>query len=214
MAYYLAVERVPNLYEAINIKKTTRGRKLFENDTHECTLEEIDRFTSQYNRIETLSYELYSENKVQWPNCSLAIVHINGTETLIEKNMIFSKNKKYLENPNLVTDYILNQYKNVNINFFKELALVLSENDKNRVENLTEDLERSIVCNLLFDESIASAVAKSLICNTDSKGLAKENELNYIKLHKIVVFIANYEDSLKQAKENTSKRTRTKKYTD
>ena len=214
MAYYLAVERVPNLYEAINIKKTTRGRKLFENDTHECTLEEIDRFTSQYNRIETLSYELYSENKVQWPNCSLAIVHINGTETLIEKNMIFSKNKKYLENPNLVTDYILNQYKNVNINFFKELALVLSENDKNRVENLTEDLERSIVCNLLFDESIASAVAKSLICNTDSKGLAKENELNYIKLHNIVVFIANYEDSLKQAKENTSKRTRTKKYTD
>ena len=214
MAYYLAVERVPNLYEAINIKKTTRGRKLFENDTHECTLEEIDRFTSQYNRIETLSYELYSENKVQWPNCSLAIVHINGTETLIEKNMIFSKNKKYLENPNLVTDYILNQYKNVNINFFKELALVLTENDKNRVENLTEDLERSIVCNLLFDESIASAVAKSLICNTDSKGLAKENELNYIKLHNIVVFIANYEDSLKQAKENTSKRTRTKKYTD
>ena len=214
MAYYLAVERVPNLYEAINIKKTTKGRKLFENDTCECTLEEIDRFTSQYNRIETLSYELYSENKVQWPNCSLAIVHINGTETLIEKNMIFSKNKKYLENPNLVTDYILNQYKNVNINFFKELARVVSENDKNRVENLTEDLERSIVCNLLFDESIASAVAKSLICNTDSKGLAKENELNYIKLHKIVVFIANYEDSLKQAKENTSKRTRTKKYTD
>ena len=87
-------------------------------------------------------------------------------------------------------------------------------NDKNRVENLTEDLERSIVCNLLFDESIASAVAKSLICNTDSKGLAKENELNYIKLHKIVVVIAYYEDSLKQAKENTSKRTRTKKYTD
>ena len=214
MAYYLAVERVPNLYEAINIKKTTKGKKLFENDTYECTLEEVDRFTSQYERIETMSYELHNENKVPWRNCSLAIIQINGKEITADKNMIFSKNKKYLENPNLVIDYILNQYKNVNINFFKELALVLSENDKNRVENLTADLERSIVCNLLFDESIASAVAKSLICNTDSKGLAKENELNYIKLHNIVVFIANYEDSLKQTKENTSKRTRTKKYTD
>ena len=100
MAHYLAVERVPNFYEAINIKKTTKGRKLFQNDTRECTLEEIDRFTSQYDSIEKMSYELYSENKVRWANCSLAIIHISGTEAIADKNMIFSKRRfSFLTDP-------------------------------------------------------------------------------------------------------------------
>lgn len=210
MAYYLAVEKVPNSYEAINIKKTTKGRELFKDDTFECTLEEIDKFTSSYDSIEKMSYELYSEKKLQWLNCSLAIFHVNGTKMKIEQNMIFSKSKKYLENPNLVIDYILNQYKNINTDFFKELALILPENDKTRVENLIKDLENSIVCNLLFDVSIASAVVKSLICNIDESGVALENKFDYKKLHNIVIFIANYENELKQKMEQVNKKTRTK----
>lgn len=198
MAYYLAVERVPNSYEAINIKKTTKGRNKFKDilPTYECTLEEIDKYTSEYDSLERMSHDLHGEKKVQWSNCSLAIVSVNGIEIRIKQNMLFSNSKKYLENPNLVAEYILNQYKDTNITFFKYLITVLSEKEKNKVENLITELEKSIVSDILYDESIVLSVIKSLIYTMDNQGNLYEDKLNYEKLHDIVSFIATYEENL------------------
>ena len=119
MAYYFAVETEEKSYVAKKIRNSRYFGSEYSsiNGSYECTLEEIDRFTSQYNRIETLSYELYSENKVQFnvtednntiyltgllPLDSFSNDTINGSMSLLSKFLLIFINNSTFEFSSLI----------------------------------------------------------------------------------------------------------------
>ena len=125
MAYYLAVERTPGSYEAINIKKTTKGKILFpKDDKYECTLEEIDKFTTEYENIKNLRYTLNTEHKIPWANSALSLVYVNGIEIKISQDILFKSSKKHIENPDLVVAYLTHKFLNYDLDFVNEMLLI------------------------------------------------------------------------------------------
>ena len=212
MAYYLAVERKPDLYEAINIKKTPLGRNLFLNNTYECTLEEIDCFTTQYISLEQLIHELYCDKFIPWPNSSVATVCVdNGTILTIERDMLFKESKKYLDNPYMVLEYLINELSACNIMFAKELSeKVDNPKEKEMLETLINMMKEKLEYDISIDMTSLMHITELLVYNTDDSEHIQEPRLyEYSKIHNIVLVIAKNENRLKE-KGQSYKRTRTK----
>ena len=205
MAYYLAVERMPNSYEAINIKKTRLGKNLFLNNTCDCTLEEIDCFTTQYISLEQLTHELYCDKAVAWPNSSIATVCVSNSEIItIEKELLFKESKKYLDNPSLVYEYLIKELSSCNIEFATELY---EKTDDIRVKEKIMILIGKIKAKLAYDVSLEMAeiknVAELLVYNIEDSEYTQEPRLyEYSKIHNVVLAISNYENRLKENKES------------
>lgn len=212
MAYYLAVERTPNSYEGINIKNTQIGRKIFSNSTDECTLEEIDKFTTQYTSLEKLAYELYTEKKITWPNSSLAIVSVSGINIKIEDGMLFFESRKYLDNPDRVRDYLLMKFQHSSLEFYRELSKSLSEKDliRNKVEKIIEVIESNLVGDKKTTSLDIMPIVDTIIYQLDSEGKPIV-PLNYCyeNLHNIILAIANHENRIRKDTQSY-KRTKTK----
>lgn len=212
MAYYLAVERTPDSYEAINIKKTQLGRNLFLNNTCECTLEEIDRFTTQYINIDQLTHELYCDKTVAWPNSSVATVCVSDSEIItIEKELLFKGSKKYLDNPSIVYEYIIKELSSCNIEFATELYKKTEDiSAKEKLMILIGKIKAKLAYDTPLDMNELINVADLLVYNTDIHEHQEAPRLyNYSKIHNAVLAIANYENKLKENKESY-KRKRTK----
>lgn len=214
MAYYLAIEtKFDKTYEAINIKKTEMGRQLFTNDTFECTLEEIDRFTTHYDSITQLGHNLHSENKIPWRYCSLAIVYINGTEIRINKNILYSKSNRYLQNPELIREYIINAYTQSNTDFFKKILLTIAEDNpiKYMIETAIKNIEISIIYNKIPSTMDILPLADELVYKTDESGKQViPHEYDYRKIHDILALITNYENELEEKKNSQHTRKKEK----
>lgn len=213
MAYYLAVERTPGSHEAINIKKTEKGRKLFPNDTaYECTLEEIDRLTTEYISLFSLNHMLRSEKKTPWTNCSLSIVHVNGMELKITKNILLSDSKKYLDNPSLVLEYLIDKFTSLDTDFSNQLAKFLQEEANQKIlEKITLSMEKCIINSIPLELIETTNIAKILLYRTNQDGVILEPiSFDYEKLHNIVAFITDYERELNKQDEQVIKRTKTK----
>lgn len=211
MPYYLAIERNPDSYEAINIKNTEKGKEIFRNDKgYECTLDEIDRFTTEYMNLAALGNMLYWNKKVPWSNCSLALVNFNGIEIKITQDFLFSPSKKYLENPDLLVKYITNKFLNFDIEFTTELIQCLSDNKtKTMVQDLVNTMNECIVYNMPLEVNNLMNIAQVLVYNHDENGLVSSPmTINYENLHKVVFYIANYEN--KKMKENAKTKIKTK----
>jgi len=213
MAYYLAVERKVDSYEAINIRNTRKGRAILpqpNNSKYECTLEEIDKFTTQYDSLQSLKYDLYNENKISWFTCPLAIVYSDGLELRITKDILLSSSIEYLKNPDLVIEYLVNKFCSFDIHFTKELAQVLPEKSiiRTKVENMVLVMEAGITHDIPLDVTSVVNLAQSLVYNLDKNGFIKESKtIDYEMLHNIIVFITNYEN---KEKEKTKNRIKTK----
>lgn len=207
MAYYIAVERTPGSYEAINIKNTTKGNSIFPNDKiYECTLEEIDKFTTEYENLSSLKYMLYSEKKIPHVNSALSIVYANESQLEISKDILFKESRVYLESPDLAVAYLSNKFLGFDLDFCQELALNLSDKNPTRtmLETLSKDIQECISYNLHLDVTSTVRIAKSLIYNLDSDGLIiNQQATNYTKLHNILAFIAKYENKRKKEKTKT-----------
>lgn len=196
MAYYLAVERTPDSFEAINIKKTTKGKKMFApNESYECSLEEIDRFTTEYETLMSLKYSLHSERKIPWANSSLALVCVQGIELKITQDILLRNSKKYLENPNLVIEYLINKFCSYDSDFTNQLSNNFPETTETRnvLEELKLEITKCIINKSKLDINNITDIANSLIYNA-------ELTIDYQKLHNIVAFISEYENSLNQEK--------------
>mgnify|MGYP003312578566 CR=1 FL=1 len=62
MAYYFAVETEKNSYVAKNIRNSKHfGSQYYKNVPYECTLDEIDDFTSEFESEEKLKQKLIQE---------------------------------------------------------------------------------------------------------------------------------------------------------
>lgn len=197
MAYYMSIETTPGNYEAINIKNTTKGNVMFPNDKgYACTLEEIDKFTSEYEDLSSIRYMLYSEGKTSYVNSALSIVFNYEKELQTSKDILFKESKVYLESPDLVVAYITNKFLSFDLNFAKELVFYLPENSSGRgnIEKLVRDISECLEYNLPLEVTSAAFASKSLIYNLDNDGLIRNpNDMDYMKLRNMIVFIADYE---------------------
>lgn len=215
MAYYLAVENKKDFFEAVNIKKTRIYKTMFESDErYECTLQEIDRYTTRFRQISQLQYELYSSGQVPYYNNKLSIVDAENSKIIsVTEKILFSNSKQYIDNPVLVIDYINHKFWDLDTNFFKELKETLPETDitKGVLEKLILLMKEYTIENKspVIDE--LTNTIKSLVYNLDQDGkLTYPYELNYQKLRNIISFISDYEKILEKSRKAVPTRSKTK----
>ena len=139
-------------------------------------------------------------------------VYTNGKELRITQDILFKKDKKYLENPSLVVEYFTNKFLSFDTDFSKNLVVALSENPTKRiVEVLIKKMEESTTYGRQLDKEESLYVAQMLIYNLGEEGsIIKPATINYEKLHTAIAFISNYENKIAKENEMTIKRVKTK----
>lgn len=211
MTYYLALERKPNSYEAIHIKNTPLGKNLFSNDKCECTLEEIDCYTTQYTNLQQLTHELYCDRFIPWTHSSVAIVYANGTNITIQKDLLFKESRTYLDNPTLVLEYLISELSSCNIEFAKELSEKIENvKEKEQLQKLINKMEENKKYDNPLEMTEVMHLAELLVYPTDNfEHIQTPRLYEYSKIHNIVLTIAKYETKLKENKQSNT-RARTK----
>ena len=208
MAYYFAVETEEKSYVA----KKIRNSRLFGsehnsiNGSYECTLEEIDRFTTEFKSEETLKRHLLSEEIISYTdyNKEIAIIYTKGIKARkVDGNILYSADKRMLQNPNEAVTYIKNKANEKDSTFFRELSKKLPDGTINK----------SLVCKVAFliessltdeknkdlDDNIIEEVANILIYRTSTKddgSIECSDKINTENLHNVLSFIREYENSL------------------
>lgn len=238
MAYYLAVETTQSSFEAVNFKKTEKFKKLIgEQVGYESTLEEIDKFTTSYSNSQQLNYNLCSDKALAgcYEKHALSVIYVNGVEVRkVPGDLLFADSKKYIENPNLVIEYIVNKAKEEDSKFFRDLSLILPENCvttymitilATSIENKQyKDLKNKfslldklkMLLNKKSDEDLVRNIAKSLVqfCYLDGEGqLEFTDTIDYEKFHHTLSFISEYERTLSKVKTNGPKKIKRKQNT-
>ena len=232
MTYYFAVETTESTFEALNIKKSEAFKRLSgSNGVYECTLEEIDMFTSQYLNQSNLANHLICDKILPdfRYNNPLSVIYVNGGEIRkVQGNLLFKDSKKFIDNPNLAIEYIINKAKEQDSNFFRKLSLILPENcittymisvlataieDKTIKEkgHLIDKLK--MLLNRKSNEDLIDNIAKSLVqfCYIDGDGkLIFADTIDYEKFHYTVSFISEYEKEYGKTKTEGPKKTKKK----
>lgn len=233
MAYYFAVETTQSDFEALNIKKCETFKKLYKTEsTYECTLEEIDRFTTEYLDEKQLANDLNADKIL--PNFRynnpLSIIYVNGVETRkVQGNLLFRDSKKIIENPKLAIEYIRNKATEGDSRFFRNLSLVLPENNittymisvlataiENKKVKQNEHMidKLKMLLNKKSNDSLIENIARSLVefCYLDGEGkLIFSDTIDYEKFHYTVSFISEYEKEYGKSKQENPIKTKTKK---
>jgi len=208
MAYYFAVETEENSYVA----KKIRNSRLFGsecnsiNGSYECTLEEIDRFTTEFKNEETLKRHLLSEEIISYKdyNKEIAIIFSKGIKNRkVDGNILYSDAKNMLQNPNEVVIYIKNKANEKDSTFFRELSEKLPDGtiNKSLVCKVAFLIELSLIDenNKDLDDNMIEEVAKILIYRTSTKddgSIECSDAINTENLHNILSFIREYENTL------------------
>lgn len=233
MAYYFAVETTQSAFEALNIKKSETFKRLYNTEsTYECTLEEIDRITTEYLDERQLANDLNGEKIL--PNFRynnpLSVIYVNGGEIRkVQGNLLFKDSKKLIENPNLTIEYIINKAKEEDSNFFRKLSLILPENNittymisvlataiENKKINHNGHLidKLKMLFNKRSNDDLIKNVAKSLVefCYLDGEGkLIFSDTIDYEKFRYTVSFISEYEKEYEITKKDVSNKTKKRK---
>ena len=221
MAYYFAVETEEKSYVAKKIRNSRYFGSEYSsiNGSYECTLEEIDRFTSEFKNEESLKRHLLSEEIISDAdfNKEIAIIYSKGIKIRkVDGNILYSNAKNMLENPNEVVIYIKNKAKEKDSTFFRELSKKLPDGTINKslvckvaslIElSLTNENEQDL------DNDMIEEIAKILIYRTLTKedgSIVCTDTINTENLHNILSFVREYENTLVK----TENKTRTLKNT-
>ena len=233
MAYYFAVETTQSAFEALNIKKSETFKKLYKTEsTYECTLEEIDHFTTEYTNERQLANDLNGDKIL--PNFRynnpLSIIYVNGGEIRkVQGNLLFKDSKELIENPKLTIEYIINKANEEDSKFFRNLSLILPENnittymvsvlataieDKKIKQNRHLIDKFKMLFNKRSNDDFIKNIAKSLVefCYLDVEGkLVFSDNIDYEKFRYTVSFISEYEKEYRKTKVETSKKTKKRK---
>ena len=204
MAYYFAVEAEKNNY----IGKNIRNSKLFgaEHCTttpYECTLGEIDNFTSEFQDETQLKEQLLKEEIIEESDLdkNIVIFFIRNIERrIVGGNILYRDSKKMLDNPLNAVEYIKNQAKENNSHFFRELSKKLPHGtiNKSLVCKLASLLE--IESNEELNDKMIDEVARLLIyrssINKNGSSIICGDRINPENLHNVLSFISDYEKGL------------------
>lgn len=213
MAYYLAVETENEIFEALKIKKPKYfNANESDSSTYECTLEEIEEYTTKYPNFHELTHQLASYGILKYRdlNKQLAIFYVKGIEVRkLEGGILYKESKPLYENPQLIIDYIKNKVQENDIMFFRKLQSTLPEKSliTYMVAKLATTMERNEINNINhakkqtpIDGNLVLTLAQSLIydCYIDGSGeLIITDTLDKEELHKMISFITDYEKELK-----------------
>ena len=233
MAYYFAVETTESAFEALNIKKSEKFKKLCDTkSTYECTLEEIDQFTTQYFDEKHLANDLNGDKIL--PNFRynnpLAVIYVNGGEIRkLQGNLLFKDSKELIENPNLTIEYIINKAIEEDSVFFRKLSLILPENNINtymisvlataiedkKIKHNAHLIDKfKMLFNKRSNDDFIKNIARSLVefCYLDGEGkLIFSDTIDYEKFRYTVSFISEYEREYQKVKTEGPKKTKKKK---
>lgn len=226
MAYYFAVETTESTFEGLNIKKTQSYKETVksEEETYECTLEEIDKFTTNFHNLSRLMHTIYSDGAITWSRYKypLSVLYVDGLEVRkVKGNILLADSKKYIENPNLVLEYIINKIKEKDALFLRKLGLIQDENSiaRYKISKLATALEEKIIYDekttieklknplqSKIEEKKIEEVALLLVydCYINGEGeLIFSGEIDYEKLHNTIAFISEYEKELEKNNQYT-----------
>jgi len=214
MAYYFAVETEEKSYVAKNIRNSKYfGSQYRTSEPYECTLGEIDDFTSEFENEDKLKQQLYKEEIIKEFDLdkNIAIIFSQGIKRrVVDGNIIYSDSKKMLEYPNKVVEYITNIAKEKDYTFFRELSKKLPDGtiNKSLVCKVASLIELSITdeSNKELDNNMIEEVAKILIYRTsikDDGSIVCNDTINTENLHNILSFISEYKNTLAKTENKT-----------
>lgn len=220
MAYYFAVEIEEKSYIAKNIRNSKYFGSICRGfGPYECTLEEIDGFTSEFDSEDKLKEQLLKEKIIDKSDLdkNIAIIFTQGFKRRkVDGNILYNDIKLMLNYPNEVIKYITGIAMNKDYNFFRELSKKLPDGTINKllVSKLATLIELSLTNedNSELDNNMIDEVARLLIYQTKVKEdgtIAYSNDINTENLHNILSFISEYKKSLTK----TSNKTKTLKNT-
>ena len=211
MAYYFAVETEENTYVGKNIKDSGYFGTKFTYKNHcECSLQEIDEYTTKFNNERILKSCLLSEGIITLFDMDkpLSIVYSEGIEwRVVSKDILYKDSQKFIKNPNLIIDYITNKYEENDNEFFRQLEETLPVNSIARcmVAKKATEIEKRLLGEITDESKTIYNTAKILVynfCLCDEGELVIKDETNKESIHHIVSFISNYELKLNKDKQN------------
>lgn len=211
MAYYFMVEAKRGTYIPIEIKDSNyfNGEKKQYLKPGAYALSEIDSFTTmfedEYQLRKTLLIEGVLNPEYQDRSLSIRLYHKNQY-TKVRHDLLYQDSKKYLDNPYLVVEFVMDRFYNDDFLFIQKLAANYTSYHEcantatevmhgaaHSVHNGTrhEMLDRFDLNGDLF----VTRLVKLLIYKytTDYSGYTLyQSEINYRNLHSIIAFINNY----------------------
>lgn len=201
MAYYFAVETEENSFLAKNIRNSKFfGSEYRTNTPYECSLGEIDNFTSEFKDEKQLKEQLLKERIIEEFDLdkNIAIIFTRGIERRkVGGNLLYSDVKEMLDCPIKAVEHIKNQAKENNSHFFRELSKKLPNGTINKsvVSNLASLIEASKE----LDDKMIDEVARLLIYRSqvkDNGSIICEDKVNTENFHNVLSFISEYNKSL------------------
>ena len=220
MAYYLAVDRSEEDYEAVKIKKSGYFGLANSNieRVYECTLEEIDGYTSKFPDYGKLMHCLASEGLLskEHANKPLGIIYTDGIEVRkVVGEILYSDMVDYLKFPELLVEYIKLKGASFDVLFFRALASSLPDDSmiKSLIAMLATSMEDVLVNSdkpllariidnprtVFNEEELLNNIANALVYETciDKRGeLTVLNNIDCEKFHATLSFVSQYERNL------------------
>ena len=214
MAYYFAVETEKNSYVAKNVRNSKHfGSRYYKNVPYECTLDEIDDFTSEFESEDKLKQMLIQEEIMGESDVdkNIAIIFSCGIKRrIVDGNILYSDSKEMIENPTKIIKYINTIAKEKDYRFFRELSKKLPEGtiNKSLVSKLASliELSQTDESNKELDNNMIDEIAKILIYRTsvkDDGSIVCSTTINPENLHNILSFISEYKKSLVKTSNKT-----------
>ena len=197
MAYYFAVETEKNSYVAKNIRNSKFfGSEYRTSIPYECTLSEIDDFTSSFQSEKELKEQLLKERIIEEEDLdkNIAIIFTRGIERrMVGGTILYSDVKSMIDIPTTAVEYIKKQAKDNNYHFFRELSKKLPNGTINKsvVSKLASLIEESKE----LDDKMIDEVARLLIYRSqvkDNGSIICEDKVNTENLHNVLSFISEY----------------------
>ena len=209
MVYFLAIETKQNEFEAIRIPKNG------STGTYENTLNEIDQYTTAFSDELKLRHELFSKGVLTYNHYfyPLAIIEKNSLEGYkVKDNILFSDSKNFIENPEQVIEYLIDKYRDGDIDFFNLLLSIETIDFKTIAKAFADSIN-----NRLYNAENEEILRKKTQClvysriQDNTRNLVTKENINYNALRTIASIISEYELSLSNRRSNKKTRKNTSK---
>jgi len=211
MAYYFMVQPKIGTYEPIEIKNSIYFEVEKRQYVKPCaySLSEIDSFTTRFNDEIELRDTLLSEGLLdpELGEKSLSIRFFNKNNyKKVRYDFLYQKDLKYIQNPELVIEFVMNKFHENDFLFIQKLAANFS--NYHECANTATEVMHGAAHSLYngkrhemldrFDlngDLLTARLVKLIIYKytTDFNGYTRyKEEVNYRNLHTIIAFINNY----------------------
>lgn len=229
MAYYFMVETKKGQYEPIEINKSKyfKGEKKQYVKPYAYGLNEVDAYTTCFIDKDDLRATLLEEGLLnpEYQNKALSIRFYNKNQyNKVRHDFLFYEDLKYIKNPDLIVDFVMEKYDKNDFLFLKKLAANFSRHHEcaNTATEVMHAAEHSLYNNKrheileIFDLNgnlLVTRLIKLLIYKhtTDYSGYIRyKDEVNYKNLHDVIAYINNYfrDKTEKETKPKTKIKTK------